>query len=84
MHQTHDIQILPAPVIRLIEELNRLPGVGPKTASRLTFFLLRAPDDLPLALSARSDGVEATGAVVFALLFHHPGRSVRHLRQPCT
>ncbi len=51
MHQTHDIQILPAPVIRLIEELSRLPGVGPKTASRLTFFLLRAPDELPRALA---------------------------------
>ncbi len=30
------------PVARLIEELSRLPGIGPKTASRLTFFLLRA------------------------------------------
>ncbi|MBP1465387.1 recombination protein RecR [Candidatus Chloroploca sp. M-50] len=30
------------PVARLIDELARLPGIGPKTASRLTFFLLRA------------------------------------------
>ena len=33
------------PVARLIDELSRLPGIGPKTASRLTFFLLRAEDD---------------------------------------
>lgn len=44
-------QILIAPVARLIEEFSRLPGVGPKTASRLTFFLLRAPDDRARALS---------------------------------
>lgn len=31
------------PIARLIEELNRLPGVGPKTAQRLAFFLLRQP-----------------------------------------
>lgn len=59
MHQTHDIQILPAPVIRLIEELSRLPGVGPKTASRLTFFLLRAPDELPRALADALIGLKA-------------------------
>lgn len=35
---------LPAPIQNLIEAFSRLPGVGPKTASRLTFFLLRAPD----------------------------------------
>jgi recombination protein RecR len=34
--------LLIEPVARLIEELGRLPGIGPKTASRLTFFLLRA------------------------------------------
>lgn len=39
------------PVSRLIEEFNRLPGIGPKTASRLTFYLLRAPDELTLALA---------------------------------
>ena len=30
------------PVANLIEQFNRLPGIGPKTASRLTFFILRA------------------------------------------
>lgn len=30
----------------MVNALSRLPGVGPKTASRLTFHLLRAPDDL--------------------------------------
>ena len=38
--------ILPAPVQNLINALARLPGIGPKTASRLAFYLLRAPEDL--------------------------------------
>jgi len=33
----------PEPVARLIEALQRLPGIGPKTAQRLTFFLLKRP-----------------------------------------
>jgi recombination protein RecR len=33
----------PEPVARLIEALVRLPGIGPKTAQRLTFFLLKRP-----------------------------------------
>lgn len=35
----------PEPVGRLIDELSRLPGIGPKTASRLTYYLLRVPED---------------------------------------
>ena len=35
----------PEPVSRLIEALQRLPGIGPKTAQRLTFFLLKRPTD---------------------------------------
>jgi recombination protein RecR len=42
---------LPAPIGRLRDEFSRLPGVGPKTASRLAFYLLRAPDDLSQALA---------------------------------
>ncbi|HEV2582795.1 MAG TPA: recombination mediator RecR [Ktedonobacteraceae bacterium] len=33
------------PVAALIEELSKLPGVGVKTAQRLTFFILRSPTD---------------------------------------
>jgi recombination protein RecR len=42
---------IPASVTRLIEEFNRLPGVGPKTASRLTYFLLRMPDEQAKSLA---------------------------------
>ena len=42
---------LPAPIQNLINALERLPGVGPKTASRLAFHLLRAPDDLSKQLA---------------------------------
>jgi recombination protein RecR len=43
--------ILPEPIARLIDEFARLPGIGPKTASRLTFHLLRVPETQALALS---------------------------------
>jgi len=36
--------LLIEPVEKLIEAFNRLPGIGPKTAQRLTFHILRAPD----------------------------------------
>lgn len=39
------MQPLVEPVARLIEELAKLPGIGPKTAQRLAFFILRAPSD---------------------------------------
>ena len=44
-------QILIEPVARLMEEFSRLPGIGPKTASRLVFYLLRAPDEQAHALA---------------------------------
>ncbi|HNR46869.1 MAG TPA: recombination mediator RecR [Anaerolineaceae bacterium] len=38
--------VLPLPVQNLITALERLPGIGPKSASRLAFYLLRAPDEI--------------------------------------
>jgi len=32
-------------VYKLIQELNKLPGIGPKSAQRLTYYLLRAPNE---------------------------------------
>lgn len=43
--------MLPEPIQNLILALERLPGVGPKTASRLAFFLLRAPQELSSQLA---------------------------------
>jgi len=37
---------LPDPLTRLIEELQRLPGIGPKGALRLAFHILKTPRDL--------------------------------------
>jgi recombination protein RecR len=44
--------LLPTPLQDLINALSRLPGIGPKTASRLTFHLLRAPEDLAQDLAS--------------------------------
>ena len=32
-------------VSRLVQELNKLPGIGPKSAQRLAYYLLRAPEE---------------------------------------
>lgn len=44
-------QGLPPTVARVIDSFSRLPGIGPKTASRLTFFLLRSPDEVSRTLA---------------------------------
>jgi recombination protein RecR len=43
--------VTPEPVTRLIEAFSQLPGIGPKTASRLTFYLLRRPPEQAEALA---------------------------------
>jgi recombination protein RecR len=48
--------VTPEPVTQLIEAFAQLPGIGPKTASRLTFYLLRRPaDDSETLAKALSD-----------------------------
>ncbi|XWX02860.1 recombination mediator RecR [Aggregatilineales bacterium SYSU G02658] len=50
---------IPEPVTKLIEAFSALPGVGPKTASRLTYYLLRAPDALSLNLAEALTNLKA-------------------------
>lgn len=53
--------LLPDPIQKLINAFERLPGIGPKSASRLAFFLLRADasfsDDLAVALTGLKEKV---------------------------
>ncbi len=42
---------LPAPLQALIDAFERLPGIGPKTASRLAFYLLRQPEEVSRQLA---------------------------------
>lgn len=51
--------VLPRTVQRLIDEFARLPGIGPKSASRLTFFLLRGKDNLALDLATALQEMKA-------------------------
>ena len=53
----------PAPVTRLIDELRRLPGVGPKSAQRIAFFLLKGSkeetDRLATAIRELLEGIRS-------------------------
>jgi recombination protein RecR len=43
--------LLPEPVQNLIQAFSRLPGIGPKTASRLAFYLLKSSEEMSLDLA---------------------------------
>jgi recombination protein RecR len=44
--------VYPQPLRTLIDELGKLPGIGPKSAQRLAFYLLRRPDEDARRLAA--------------------------------
>ena len=43
---------------RLVQELNRLPGIGPKSAQRLAYYIIRLPDDEAYAIAAAVTSVK--------------------------
>ena len=85
------INAVPEPLERLIEAFARLPGIGPKTASRLTYYLLRAPEfeskELARALGeVREATALCTQCYSFTSIDHNPcpicsaeGRSARSI-----
>lgn len=70
--------ILPRPVERLIEAFARLPGIGPKTASRLTYFLIRAPEAESQELAEALQSMRA-GTVMCSVCFNITDRA----QDPC-
>jgi recombination protein RecR len=55
--------ILPDPIQKLINALERLPGIGPKSASRLAFFFLRAPAEISDELAEALSGLKSKTAL---------------------
>lgn len=47
----------PLPVARLIDELKKLPGIGPKSAQRIAFHLLRGPREDAIRLGTAVGGL---------------------------
>lgn len=60
---------LAQPVSNLIEAFSRLPGIGPKTASRLTYFLLRSDERIALDLATALEELKAK--TVFCTVCHN-------------
>lgn len=54
--------LLPESIQSLITALERLPGIGPKSASRLAFYLLRATEDVAMDLSTALANLKANTA----------------------
>jgi recombination protein RecR len=63
------MQTTPEPIARLIGEFSRLPGIGPKIASRLTFYLLRNSREQAEALSAAITDVK--DKITFCTVCHN-------------
>jgi recombination protein RecR len=45
------MRFIAEPIARVVEEFNKLPGIGPKSAQRLAYHLLRSPDEESRALA---------------------------------
>ncbi len=67
---------LAGPVARLIEQFHKLPGIGPKMAQRLTFYLVRVPAEEAHALA------EAIGAMKEQITFCNRCQNVTD-EDPC-
>ena len=65
------------PVARLIEEFNKLPGIGPKSAQRLTYYIVRLPDEEARSLA------EAVLAVKERIIFCSQCQNITE-KNPCT
>ena len=59
----------PKPLARLVSEFEKLPGIGPKTAQRLAFHVMRLPEEETRALADAL--VALKGSIKFCRLCHN-------------
>ena len=63
------MQTLAQPVTNLIDAFGRLPGIGPKSASRLAYFLLRSDEEIALTLAIALQDLKAN--TLFCRICHN-------------
>lgn len=51
--------VLPKSLLKLISEFEKLPGVGPKSAARMAYFLLRAPESESIKLARAAEELKS-------------------------
>ena len=79
----NELSAAPGPVTRLIDEFHKLPGIGPKSAQRLTYHLLRIPAADALALANAIIGAEGEDRPLLRLPERHRDGPVRDLQRLC-
>jgi recombination protein RecR len=71
------MRTLPEPVQNLVDAFSHLPGIGPKTAPRLTFYLMKAPEDLVMSLAQALVGIQQeTGLCEVCFNITHKDRPI--------
>ncbi len=76
-HPRVDVTSVASPIAALINELSKLPTIGPKTAARLVFHLLNRPRHEAQSLAEAILAVKDNVRLLFGLLFARGERSVR-------
>ena len=59
----------PKPLARMVSEFEKLPGIGPKSAQRLAFYVMRLPEEETRALAEAL--VTLKGSIRFCTLCHN-------------
>ncbi len=65
---------------RLISEFTKMPGIGPKSAQRLAFYILQASEQRCKRTYQHIAGNEEKGQILLDLLQYFSGRSLRDMQ----
>ena len=69
----------PEPISKLIDSFMKLPGIGPKTAARLAFFVLSMKEDTVLDFAKALVNAKTKFYLLFCLRSYYGSRSLLYL-----
>ena len=69
----------PEPISKLIDSFMKLPGIGPKTAARLAFFVLSMKEDTVLDFAKALSKCKAKPIILFCLRAYYRSRPLLYM-----